>query len=94
MSNNILWEWHKENIQKTGVSQNKERGKVSNGTHLIQKLKNPKNWQISPSIKLIIVHFHPQHYLNHNNLVRKNNERNREKLQNIYYTQRTENKGM
>jgi hypothetical protein len=74
--------------ENRGVTKHKERGKVSTGTHLIQKLKNPKNWQISPSIKLIIVHFHPQHYLNHNNLVRKNNERNKEKLQNKYYTQR------
>jgi hypothetical protein len=79
-------ERYEENIQTTRGHITQGKGKVSNGAHLSQKLNYSNTWNINPSIKLIIIHFHAQHYLNHNNLVRKINDKIKKKLRNIIYT--------
>jgi hypothetical protein len=80
--------------RRQGATKHKERKKVSNGAHLNPKVKNPNAWRISPSIKLIIIYSHPQHCMNRNNSVGKNNHSIKEELQNVQYTRRTANKNV
>jgi hypothetical protein len=53
------------------------REKLNNGIHLtyITNLKSKQLENQPPGIKAEIRYIHPQHYLNHNNLARKNNEK-------------------